>query len=42
MVTSVPYQLSSSHLGERRAELMEQVPAGPAYLGREAPGEDRT
>ena len=31
MVISVPYQLSSSHLGERRAELMEQVPASRGY-----------
>jgi amino acid transporter len=32
MVISVPYQLSSSHLGERRAELLEQAPS-PGYLG---------
>ncbi len=33
MVTSVPYQLSSSYLGERRAEMLEQVPAGRGFLG---------
>ena len=38
MVTSVPYQLSSSHIGERRAEMMEQVPAGRGFLGRAEPG----
>jgi amino acid transporter len=33
MVTSVPYQLYSSHIGERRAELLDEVPAGHGYLG---------
>ena len=33
MVISVPYLLSSSHLGERRAELFEQVPAGRGFGG---------
>jgi hypothetical protein len=33
MVISVPYLLSSSQIGERRAELMDEVPAGRGYLG---------
>ena len=33
MVISVPYLLSSGHLGERRAELLDEVPVGPQHLG---------
>jgi amino acid transporter len=33
MVISVPYLLSSSHIGERRAELLDEVPVGRGYLG---------
>ncbi len=33
MVISVPYQLSTSHIGERRAELFEEVEATRGYLG---------
>ena len=33
MVISVPYLLSSSHLGEKRAEQFEEVPAGRGFGG---------